>query len=183
MNRKEFNEQMARLISVYGQNKYPVERLDMIFRAVNAISLEHFENQVSEFIGSSDKPPLMQDFRNALAGLLTEAIKKLMETKLVNIPSCLNCDNTGHARMYEKDTGFEFAFQCTCERGKILCRSFPIQYSGMSEKFVSHRMWSSSRWSRLDAARNYYKKNNPVKPTEIKGMSRPDFTLSVTMNN
>lgn len=151
MNHQEFSRQMDRLKKVYGAVKYPEERVELIYEALNRLSVEQFEAQVKRFIASSEKAPMLYDFENAFAGKMGELRQSAIDAKLKNAIPCASCNNTGHVTMYNKKTGNEFAFQCTCQRGELLQPSFPRQYSAMGDDYASHRAWSVGRFDRVSA--------------------------------
>lgn len=155
----DFNIQIERLIKVYGQNKYPSERVDMIFESVGMVDADIFKGQISYFIGALEKAPMLNEFVQALGSVLGDAKKRAIEGKLKLIRDCVNCNGTGHVTMYDKKDGCEFAFQCTCERGPLLQSGFPKQYSAMGEDYASHRAWAVGRFDRLDTIRKYYRVN------------------------
>ena len=160
----EFNEQMQRLVKVYGQGRYPEERISMIFESIGSIDLETMKKQVSYFIGSMERGPLQNDFIEALGSVLQDAKKRAIEEKLKHLPSCINCNGTGHVTMYEKASGWEFAFQCQCPRGALLQPGFPKQYSDMGNTYASQRAWATGKFDRLAAIRG---KSNLIK-TELR---------------
>lgn len=156
MKLTDFNLQVERLIKVYGQNKYPSERVDMIYESVGMVDVDSFKGQVSYFIGAMEKAPMLNDFIQALGSILGDAKKRSIEERLKLIRDCVNCNGTGHVTMYDKKDGCEYAFQCTCERGPLLQSSFPKQYSAMGDLYASHRAWAVGRFDRLDTIRKFY---------------------------
>lgn len=182
MKYQDFQKQIDRLIKVYGANRYPVERVEMIFERVGCVDAETFKTAVSRFIGETEKPPFAMDFVDALGSVLTEAKKREIEAKLSGLAPCISCNGTGHATMYEKKTGWEYAFQCTCERGQILQPNFPKQFPGMGELYVSHRAWVASRFDRAGAIRENAnringKNNETKKPDTPEGMKGVKFAF------
>lgn len=150
----EYNEQMQRLVKVYGQARYPEERITMIFESIGSIDLDTMKKQVSYFIGSMERGPLLNDFIDALGSVLQDAKKKAIEEKLKHLPSCINCNGTGHVTMYEKKSGWEFAFQCQCPRGALLQPGFPKQFLDMGSIYASQRAWAAGKFDRIEAIRN-----------------------------
>lgn len=148
MTFQEYQRQMERLIKVYGANKYPTERIELIFKNVGSIAIDIFEAQVSRFIAESEKAPFNGDFVMALGSVLVDAIKREKEAKLSAIGPCSKCGDSGVEPMIEKATGWGFAFQCTCQRGELLNPNFPKQFDGMGEIYCSHRAWVAGRFDR-----------------------------------
>jgi hypothetical protein len=151
MKYNEYNDQMQRLVKVYGVPKYPTERIEMIFDVMKFLEIEAFKKQVSYFIGAMEKPPMMADFIEAFRSVLGDARKLENEAKELLLGACMNCNGTGHTTMYEKMSGFEFAFQCTCARGEMYQSSFPKQYPNMGDDYASHRAYVSGRFDRIGA--------------------------------
>lgn len=153
MNRSEFNFQMERLQKVYGATKYPIERQDAIYNHVGKINYKQFEEQVTEFIASMDKAPLLTDFRQVFASILSDLRKLEIEALEKVWAACSSCSGTGHVTMYNKKSGWEFAYQCTCPRGEILQPTFPKQFAGMGDEYASHKAWSYGRFERSKVIR------------------------------
>jgi hypothetical protein len=178
MKLTEYAMQIDRLCKVYGQNKYPGERVDMIYESIGSIEIEVFKKQVSYFIASMEKAPMLNDFTMALGSLLIESKNKEKEGKLKLIGPCFICNGTGHATMYGKNNGYEYAFQCSCARGKILQPCFPEQYAGMGESYVSHRAWAAGRYDRKNVIRNY-----KMKEESLLCSSRDELSLQNNSRN
>jgi hypothetical protein len=181
MKLAEFEKQIERLVKVYGANRYPRERVEMIFERVGCVDSETFKTAVSRFIGETEKAPFANDFVDALGSVLADAKKREIEAKLKLVRDCSVCNGTGHATMYCKNTGNEFAFQCTCERGPLLQPNFPKQYSSMGEEYASHRAWMAGRFDRVaviktNAARISGKtETSASNKTEVSGMRPLSF--------
>lgn len=67
MQMHEFTEQAERLKKAYGGHTYPDERLKVIWEEVCAFEYGFMIATVTEFIGTTIKPPLLPDFRIATA--------------------------------------------------------------------------------------------------------------------
>lgn len=146
MTLQEFQNQTKRLIAVYGPNKYPQERLDIIYNAMKYIDAKSFGDQITQFIGQSEKAPLLSEFQMAFASVLGEHKKREIEAKEKQLRPCLNCDQTGVFICYSRKTGWSHAFQCTCGRGELYASSYPKQYPNIGEEFASHRAWVAGRF-------------------------------------
>ena len=160
----EFNEQIQRLIKVYGQTRFPEERTIAIYEQVVSVDIDSFKKQVTYFIASSEKAPMADDFINGLGSILQESKKRAIDEKLKHLPACINCNGTGHVTMYEKKSGWEFAFQCQCLRGALLMPSASKQYPGMENTYASHRAWATGKFDRLGAIRS----NRNLVETELR---------------
>lgn len=71
MNQNEFKAQVERLIKTYGPDKYPQERIGLIWSEFKAIDTHIFEAIVSRLIGENSAPPMLPKFRE-LAAVLRE---------------------------------------------------------------------------------------------------------------
>lgn len=67
MTRFEFQTQLDRLTKVYGVHYYTTDRVFMLWRELQNLNLATLERIVGEFISTSLQPPLVVDFREALA--------------------------------------------------------------------------------------------------------------------
>lgn len=63
MKPEEFNKEMAKLVSVFGEKFYPSERIAVIYRIVSDLSCEWFSKTISQFIGNLERPPLAEKFQ------------------------------------------------------------------------------------------------------------------------
>lgn len=104
MKIKEFEVEMERLGNVYGKNKYPPERIAVLFRTLGDLDYLYFKEKVSFLIATSDKPPMLNEFLS----IMNDRPEKI-NTK----PSCAKCQNTGRI-IYEG-----YAYRCDCETGAI----------------------------------------------------------------
>lgn len=155
MNFREFEYEIDKLRKIYGKNKYTEERTSVMFEYLGSLPLDAFSQQVKKFIGGSDRAPLLTDFEMAFYGQMADLKKESILKKLDGVQACVACDSTGHVTMYDKISGFEYAFQCTCPRGDVMQPSYPKQYAEMSDKYASHRAWSVGRFDRIEAIKKY----------------------------
>lgn len=180
MNLNEFEIEIERLKKVYGAIKYPDERVSILFEKIGSLPISSFREQVSTFIASSEKAPMLGDFLNAFAGQLGDLKKQVIEAKVGKLTDCRQCTNTGHITCYEKTTGYAFIFQCNCPRGELLCPAYTKQTSNMSEKYVSHQTYISGRF---DLAKTIWDHANPkkeyqnIRKKEHSGQLRPASTF------
>ena len=154
MNFKEFNSEIENLKNTYGKSKYTEVRVAVMFEYLGSLPLEAFSKQVKKFIAGSDKAPLLTDFEMAFSSQMADLKKQSIEKKLEGAIPCSACDNTGHVTMYDKKTGFEYAYQCTCIRGGLMQPSFPKQYTAMGDEYASHRAWAVGRFDRTAALKS-----------------------------
>lgn len=143
MKHDDFLREIERLSNVYGKNKYPKERADAIYSLVGFIDADEFRNQVTQFIGQSDKAPMLSDFQEAFRSKLHDRKEQLKEQFVKDLSDCLHCGNSGVLSLICKTTGNSFSFQCNCPRGKMLYPNFPKTYPGIDEKFTTYRKFDS----------------------------------------
>lgn len=146
MKFSEFENEVRRLKRVYGENKYPDERVAGIFDAISVLPLDLVNKQVSKFIAESDRPPFLNSFIEAFGSVLSDLRKQYIEKKLENEPSCTACGNCGVVTGYSKVGFNSTAFQCFCKRGKLFYPNFAPMHEGLSKDYISHREWVSGRW-------------------------------------
>jgi len=178
----EFQVQAKRLVNVYGQAKYPQERLDMIYNAMKYVDANDFASQVNQFIGQSDKAPMLGEFMEAFRSVLGDMKKAQHEAKEKLLAPCLKCGGSGVEIMYSKKVGWSYAFKCTCERGNMYAVNYPKQYEGMGEDYSSHRAWVAGRFEeknkiiRGNAERcGHHQPENTNNVNQIGSMKKPDY--------
>ena len=84
---------------------------------------------------------------------LREMAKNLPKPEIKH-SECKLCDNSGRAIMIEKNSGCDYAFRCTCSRGRELV-ALPEQWDGMGEKFTHFKSWSVDKFDRVGAIKNH----------------------------
>ena len=67
MTEAHFKNEMTRLVSVFGKNHYPDARLTLIWREVRSADEKQFVEIINRFIGEHRQPPLLPEFRTAMA--------------------------------------------------------------------------------------------------------------------
>jgi hypothetical protein len=63
----QFQSQMNRLVEQFGKQAYGTERCKLIWQVVQDLELAWFTGIVDQFIGECRLPPLMPEFRDAIA--------------------------------------------------------------------------------------------------------------------
>ncbi len=64
----EFLSEFCRINTVYGEKLYPPERVTRIWEAVKFLNHREWESVVGNIVGEMMKPPMLSDFRQAVAG-------------------------------------------------------------------------------------------------------------------
>ena len=67
MTLAEFKGQVERLIKTYGPDKYPQERVNLIWDEFKGMQVHLFETIVSRLIGENSTPPMLPKFRELAA--------------------------------------------------------------------------------------------------------------------
>lgn len=68
MNTNEFNLQMGRLFSLFGEKSFSNERLKMIWNFTSDLSANSFERIIDHMISNFRQTPLPKDFKEAAVG-------------------------------------------------------------------------------------------------------------------
>lgn len=96
MTSLEFEAQMARLKSTYGEKNYLHERAYQLFAIVEQTSAKQFEKQVSQWITDSKFPPLGEQFRDfAIKVSKTREHNELLRANEAKVPDCVYCADGG----------------------------------------------------------------------------------------
>lgn len=146
MNTKEFEIEIGRLKKTYGVNKYPDERIMLMYEKLCGLPYEAFRNQVSAFIAEREKAPMLSDFFSAFSGHIDELKRQEIQRKLIGVPDCINCSNEGVVIFYKRESGNGFAFQCSCPRGPLMYSFYPKWRGEYHSEFASHREWVSGKF-------------------------------------
>ena len=185
----EFQTQTKRLVNVYGQAKYPQERLDMIYNALKYIDAKSFGDQVSQFIGQSDKAPMLGEFMEAFRSVLGDMKKTQHEAKEKLLAICIKCGGSGVEPMYSKKNGFCYAFKCTCERGEMYAHNYPKQYDSMGNDYASHRAWVAGRFEEKNKiirsnAKDFINEQSSAEDiNQIGKMKKPQYPTEEELRN
>ncbi len=132
----EFNEIIARLISVYGDKFYPHIRCEIIWESVQEMPREWFSGFVDRWIGSSLKPLLADEIRLAIANEKEKKIFTSSESKEIN---CRDCVDKGflfkelpvdddfkpikNRSPKPEERVYSFTYRCSCVTGQLQNRS------------------------------------------------------------
>lgn len=118
MQPHEFSFQMKRLKSTFGENPYPQERVDMIWKFVQYKPIEWFIKSCDFFISESRQAPLLGQFRdNYFAEYRDTYNKDKSDEQKIMVPEWKRKKNIEYIRQIQqklalkiagKITGFEF---------------------------------------------------------------------------
>lgn len=119
----EFNEQVNRLRSVYGDKAYPDERVRLLWREVGSLSSAWFESAVSGLIQSCRQAPLAHEFSPMISDERERVYRKQKEKELVTREitsySCEYCKDMGvFLCIKNDDRSVPYVFRCHCARGR-----------------------------------------------------------------
>lgn len=123
MNNLEFQNQIQRLIGVYGDKSYPHTRVEMLWREFRNTQLSEFTDIVDELIVTSQYAPLAPKFREAKADLYMKNASRYQAEErewIEKQPNCGHCDKSGAVLAVKKTDGNTYAFQCFCPIGPKL---------------------------------------------------------------
>lgn len=147
--RQSFDKLMAKLKQVYGENKYPEARADILFKRFGEIEFAALDSAVEKLIANNKYPPMAQDFEAVLKPQLDNIrnaqIQKFEERNKNN--PCTACGNTGVLSLYNKHAvrGTEsYAFKCYCPRGTFYYGSLP-EAPRNENKYVRQKTGSSNK--------------------------------------
>ena len=111
MTKKEFEEQINRLIDTYGAKAYPAERIKGIWQAFKHFHIDDFKQGVSVIINENYYPPMLAKMREQI---------RYTKIDLHDECPCEHCGSTGRIICFkEGDTsGLPIGtFRCFCENG------------------------------------------------------------------
>lgn len=123
MRDDEFDTQMNRLKSVFGDKAYPDERATLLWRDVRNLSGRWLEGAVDQLIASCRQAPLSSEF-GPLIGIERERVAKLEKDHAAihdwNQPyKCEFCRDRGvYLCLLNGDRSAPYAFRCHCPRGQ-----------------------------------------------------------------
>lgn len=162
MTKEQFEHEMMQLKIVYGVNKYPEIRTDILWEKFYRIPYNSFKKTVSLLIANETYAPMLNHFEKLLNSELLEIQSREIEALQEELGFCSACENTGTELFVSKENyAFKYAFRCTCPRPEALnlSRSIPEQFSGMSKDFIP--------------LRNVIGTSNEVYPISVEGMTTP----------
>lgn len=126
MTDAEFEYAMLKIVSTYGDRSYPIERKNILFNQLSGVSGDVFRDACHYLIATSARPPMLQDFKEAIL-----FVNKNVESKQMKKNECDLCDTYG-AIIKIKDN-LLYAFKCDCDAGNF-------NFSGLpSWKFFSKK--------------------------------------------
>lgn len=129
MVKAEFDLQVQRLRSVYGNSRYPDERVDMLWAKFQTVPFTDFKRAISKLIASEPHAPLYDKIQMEL-GQTVIGIRQKMVEEQAEKQDCSTCKNTGRYSTKATD-GTSWSWRCRCKLGDIAFPNYPL------EKFVN----------------------------------------------
>lgn len=125
----EFDYAMIRIVEVFGERYYTVNRKQILFAQFDKYSKDVFLRACDYLIASSRQPPLIKEFKEAI-----EVVRKTHSSSVMFTSNCKKCDTFGTILKYNSE--ILYAFQCTyCEAGFRNYKSLPIWENRLEEYY------------------------------------------------
>jgi hypothetical protein len=134
MTSSEFGIQVLRLKEVYGAAKYPVARMELLWRELRDLPLNYFQTAVDTLIMAKAHAPMPSDFMEILRPAINQLAQEKKQAALKTLPDCYTCDSSGVLFSTDVEQGQRYAFQCPCPRGVLLYPGFPRMVSTINPK-------------------------------------------------
>jgi hypothetical protein len=141
MTSQEFQIEMGRLVSTFGKQHYPEERVKLIWREVGNLTGNAFANMVEGLISECRQAPLIPEIREKAAKVRERAWseqKKTADVISINKNLCAHCGGAGSFPARNKADRSAFAFKCNCSFGKNDMRPFPVWGPQWEADFTSN---------------------------------------------
>lgn len=135
MTLNEFEPSVVRLRSVYGEKIFPPERLDILYRAVQYVSLDIWTEALDLVIGEHMMAPNVNKIKEAVyavrktKGDTADAWEPLRERiratqKLPEDKNCRQCWGGGTLYCYLKDDPHQYQYVkiCDCAAGEVAAK-------------------------------------------------------------
>ena len=121
MTQQEFQSQVERLKSVYGDRAYPDERVKLLWSAAGSLPGDWFRRTVDS---------LISDFQEAI-GAERERVWRSqkaaqLSAKVMDFARCSWCGGNGVVLARRKDDHTPWAFKCRCSNARNDNRNYPI---------------------------------------------------------
>ena len=130
MTQQEFQSQVERLKSVYGDRAYPDERVKLLWSAAGSLPGDWFRRTVDSLIGGMRQAPVLSDFQEAI-GAERERVWRSqkaaqLSAKVMDFARCSWCGGNGVVLARRKDDHTPWAFKCRCSNARNDNRNYPI---------------------------------------------------------
>lgn len=131
MTQQEFDLEMNRLVSFYGDKAYPTERIDLIYKSLRWQHPEVWNKAVDLAMADSEKAPLLAkltEFVNRAKSMLPDLkaddpyapIRAQIDEAMKSKNPCYKCGNSGLIIAYRKWQGLsEAVLACNCQWGDV----------------------------------------------------------------
>jgi len=125
--RKDFDQEMARLIAAYGKTKYPHERIEVFWQKFQFVPHRAFKQTILKLIAYEPYAPLFEKFEKDLKPFIQKSFEEEKNRFFNSIQDCTDCTNSGVIFMKRKSENYitTYAFKCRCERGHYLFPNYP----------------------------------------------------------
>lgn len=134
MKQVEFDAQIERMVSFYGDKAYPRERIEMIYRAVKYYHPEVWQLAVDMIIADCERAPMLSKIKEFLRLAQNQLpdketidpnahIRAQLNDAAKAARPCYKCFNTGLIVVYRKWQGLsEAALACNCQWGEVVTK-------------------------------------------------------------
>ena len=141
----QFNIQMERLSSVFGEKAFSEQRLALIWRHVEKLSYPAFFKITEHFLGSFRFAPLPNDFKDAVGSEMRSNPRRGVEVQTW-APTCSECDDTGVVVVCPEPE-IESLMRCLCDKGTNHFSKLP-EWSNSVSKWKKEKC--PTEWFRPD---------------------------------
>lgn len=124
MNRLQFDYGMEKLKGVFGPQKYPLPRVDILFERFQGIDGDVFRKGIDNLIVTCKFPPMVEEFYGEFHDEIRQA-KELRVKNLSQTNGCVTCKNTGRLSFKIYQDQQNYAFRCNCIIGANLFPNYP----------------------------------------------------------
>ena len=125
MKRNEFDFEIEKLKSVYGDKYYNGERYHIMWEELGKLPASVFVNAVKKLISQERFPPMMDKFKEVMSHEIGLMMERHREELLANAKFCQTCSNVGVEYHTPKGEMFPYVYQCHCTHGAVKYPAFP----------------------------------------------------------
>lgn len=149
MQSGEFNEQINRLKTTYGDKNYPDERITAIWNETRNLDFYEFENVITRIIGAERYAPMVDKIKEYISGyqkLNYEQQKMRMEEEMALNP-CKRCGGTGFVIASHRNIpSSDFAFRCSCKAAEFyVSKKIPLWSNSYLQNYQpKYEDWSAT---------------------------------------
>lgn len=122
LDKETYGFHILRLQGLFGKKAFEGERGDMIWETVRSLSVSDFVSMIDQMIASMRKPPMPQDFKEAIKGRR----RYVDESTRPSVDDCRICERSGIVRAMHSEEGVDTLVLCSCKEGARQQWSLPI---------------------------------------------------------